>query len=144
MGVIASSPTDLQPVLNVVAENAARLCDATDVAIWRADGEILQSVAHHGPVVQVEQHRPLNRGYPVGRAVVDRQTIHIHDLAAEVDTKFPESKRRAQISGVRTVLSTPLMREGLPIGAIQIRRTEVKPFSDKQIAPHGSATHPML
>ena len=62
--VIASSPTDLQPVLNTVAENAARLCDATDAAIWRADGESLELVAHHGPVPLVEHHRPLNRGWP--------------------------------------------------------------------------------
>ncbi|MGH2395899.1 MAG: GAF domain-containing protein, partial [bacterium] len=134
LGVIASSPTDIQPVLDVVAENAARLCDATDTVIWRADGEDLQSVAHYGPVVQVDQHRPLNRRWPTGRAVVDRQTVHVHDLAAEVETEFPEAKPRQQLSGTRTVLTTPLMREGLPIGAIQIRRTEVRPFTDKQIA----------
>jgi len=132
--VIASSPTDLQPVLNVVAENAARVCGAADALIWRVDGETLQSVAHYGPVVLVEQHRPLDRRWPAGRAVVDRQTVHVHDIAAEVGTEFPETKRSQQVSGTRTILATPLMREGLPIGAIAIRRTEVHPFTDKQIA----------
>ena len=121
--VIASSPTDLQPVLDVVAENAARLCDATDAAIWRTDGENLQSVAHYGPVPLVQHHRPLNRGWPTGRAVVDRKTIHIHDVTAELETEFPDAKSRTLLSGARTVLATPLMREGIPIGAIHIRRT---------------------
>ena len=133
LGVIASSPTDIQPVLDTVAKNAARLCDATDTTIWRADGERLQSVAHYGPVAQVELHRPLNRGWPTGRAVVDRRSVHVHDLGAEVDTEFPDAKPRQQLSGTRTVLAMPLMREGLPIGAIQIRRMEVRPFTEKQI-----------
>ncbi len=72
--VIASSPTDIQAVLDVVAENAARLCDATDAAIWRTDGESLQSVAHYGPVPLVEHHRPLNRGWPTGRSVVEQKS----------------------------------------------------------------------
>jgi signal transduction histidine kinase/DNA-binding response OmpR family regulator len=131
--VIASSPTDIQPVLDVVAESAARLCNATDAIIWRADGENLQSVAHYGPVTLVQPHRPLNRGWPAGRAVVDRKTIHVRDLAAELETEFPEAKSRQLHSGTRTDLSTPLLREGVPIGVITIRRTEVRPFTEKQI-----------
>jgi GAF domain-containing protein/anti-sigma regulatory factor (Ser/Thr protein kinase) len=131
--VIASSPTDLKPVLEAVAESAARLCDATDAAIWRADGESLELVAHQGPVPLVEHRRPLNRGWPAGRSVVDRKTIHVHDVAVEFETEFPEAKSRTLISGARTILATPLMREGIPVGAIHIRRTEVRPFSDKQI-----------
>jgi signal transduction histidine kinase/putative methionine-R-sulfoxide reductase with GAF domain len=131
--VIASSPTDIQPVLDVVAENAARLCDATDAAIWRAEGENLQSAAHFGPVPLVQHHRPLNRSWPTGRAVVDRKTIHIHDVTAEFETEFPDAKARTLVSGARTVLATPLLREGIPTGAIHIRRTEVRPFTEKQI-----------
>ena len=134
LGVIASSPTDLQPVLDVVAENAARLCDATDAAIWRADGENLKSVAHYGPVLLLQHQRPLNRSWPGGRAVIDRQTIHVHDLLAEVETEFPDAKPRQRLSGTRTVLATPLLREGVPIGVIHIRRMEVRPFTEKQIA----------
>src|SRR5262249_28023767 len=110
----------------------ARLCDATDAAIWRTDGENLQSVAHYGSVLLVQHHRPLNRGWPAGRSVVDKKTIHVHDVTTEFETEFPDAKWRA-LSGARTVLATPLLREGVPIGAIHIRRTEVRPFSDKQI-----------
>ena len=70
----------------------------------------------------------------MGRAVIDRQTVHIHDLAAAVETEFPESKSRQSVTGARTVLATPLLREGVPIGAIFIRRTEVRPFTDRQIS----------
>ena len=66
---------------------------------------------------------------------IDRQTIHIPDLAApEFETEFPEGNEAAQRVGQRTSLSTPLLREGVPIGVIGIRRTEVRPFTDKQIA----------
>ena len=132
--VIASSPTDIQPVLDVVAENAARLCDALDGIILRVDGDTLRGVAKYGSVPTPGYPLPITRGTPVGRAVADRQTIHVHDLAVEAGTEFPDSKTRQEISGSRTVLATPLLREGTPIGAIAIRRTEVHPFSEKQIA----------
>jgi GAF domain-containing protein/anti-sigma regulatory factor (Ser/Thr protein kinase) len=131
--IIASSSTDIQPVLDVVAETAARLCDATDAAIWRTDGDNLQSVAHYGPVPLVQHHRLLNRGWPAGRSVVDKKTVHVHDVTGEFEIEFPDAKSRTLLSGARTVLATPLLREGVPIGAIHIRRTEVRPFSDKQI-----------
>src|SRR5215813_7762583 len=132
--VIASSSTDLQPVLDTVAENAARLCEANDAVIWRIDGEMLQRVAVCGPMPFADIRRPITRGTPPGRAVVDRQAIHVHDItAAELETEYSESKARWQISGSRTMLAVPLLREGVSIGAIMIRRTEVRPFSDKQI-----------
>jgi GAF domain-containing protein len=134
LGVIASSPTDVQPVLNVVAENAARLCEANDTVIWRIDGDNLRCVANYGPMPVAEMWRPIGRrGGPGGRAVIDRQTIHVHDLAAEVETEFPESKHIQQRMGTRTLLATPMLREGIPIGVIFIRRTEVRPFTDRQI-----------
>ena len=78
--------------------------------------------------------RPLNRGSVAGRAVVDRQTIHIQDFAAVAKPSFPEVQRLPATIGIRTMLATPLLREGIPIGSIMIRRTEVRPFTDKQIA----------
>ena len=132
LGVIASSPTDIQPVLDVVAANAARLCEAKDAVISRFDGETLKQVAQYG-AIPVPQPNRLNRHSPVGRAIVDGQTIHVHDLLAEIETEYPESKARQQLSGTRTMLVTPLLREGVPIGTINIRRTEVRPFSEKQI-----------
>src|SRR5215510_3132956 len=132
--VIASSSADLQPVLDTVAENAARLCEANDAVIWRVDGDMLQRVAVCGPMPFADLRRPITRGTPPGRAVVDRQAIHVHDItAAELETEYPESKAIQQISGSRTVLAAPLLREGVSIGAIMIRRTEVRPFAEKQI-----------
>ena len=64
---------------------------------------------------------------------VDRQTLHVHDLAAEIETEFPDAKASQQRFGHRTCLGTPLLREGVPIGVIGLRRMEVRPFTDKQI-----------
>src|SRR5262249_11726695 len=133
LGVIASSPTDVQPVLNVVAENAVRVCGAEDALIWLVDGGGLRLVAKHGslPSREIGAESPLRPESPVGRAVMDRQTIHIHDLPA-VETEFPAAPGLR--TGVRTLLVAPLLREGNAIGVIHIRRKEVRPFSGKQIA----------
>ena len=132
--VIASSPTDLQPVLDAVAESAARLCDATDTLIDRVDGDVLEHIAAYGPMPMAERRRPLSRGTPAGRAVIDCQTIHIHDVLPLLDTEYPDAKARQKITGTRTALVAPLLREGVAIGTIQIRRPEVRPFSEKQLA----------
>jgi signal transduction histidine kinase len=132
--VIASSPTDIQPVLDAVVESAARLCNATDGLIARVDGDVLRpGVAKYGSL-PVPEARQLSYGTPVGRAIIDRQTVHVHDLKADVETEFPHSKTRQAISGARTLLTTPLLPKGRAFGAIVIRREEVRPFSDKQIA----------
>jgi GAF domain-containing protein len=128
LGVIASSPTDIQPVLNAVTENAARLCDATDAQIRLVDGNMLQHVAAYGPM-RATPSRVISRGFTGGRAIVDRRTIHIHDLEAVREVEYPETP----IHGYRTVLAVPLLRKDTPIGVINIRRLEVRPFSDKQI-----------
>ena len=133
--VIASSPTDIQPVLNVVAENASWLCDANDAIIYRLESDHIQPVAHNGPVPALRNyHRPLSRGLTVGRTIIDRKTIHIHDVAAEIETEFPDGRALQRDSGTRTMLVTPLLREDIPIGAISIRRTEVRPFAEKHIS----------
>ena len=136
LGVIASSPTDIQPVLDVVAEYAARLCDATDAVIQRVDGDVLRRVAHYGqiPATTVGEELTITRALLPGRTILDRQALHVHDLAIAVETEFPEDKPYQQRFGVRTIVVTPLLREGVPIGTIVIRRTEVRPFSEKQIA----------
>ncbi|HEY7555578.1 MAG TPA: GAF domain-containing protein [Candidatus Binatia bacterium] len=131
--VIASSPTDIQPVLDVVAENAARLCEATDAVISRVDGETIKQVAQFGAMPTPNRINRINRNSPGGRAIVDKKTIHVHDLLAEIETEYPESKERQKVTGTRTILLTPLLREGVPIGTINIRRTEVRPFSDKHV-----------
>src|SRR5215510_7834241 len=135
LSVIASSPTDLQAVLDTVAENAARLCEANDATIARIDGNTLQRLgsAKYGPM-PASPPPSLHRGNPSGRAVIDRTTVHVHDITAEFDGEFPESRLLQQRTAARTILCTPLLREGTPIGVITIRRTEVRPFSEKQIA----------
>ena len=137
LGVIASSPTDIQPVLDVVAENAARLCEATDAQITRVDGDVLRIMASHGSIAVPSSARaegiPIRRDIVAGRAVLDRRTVHVEDLAAEIDGEFAGAKYLQQVTGQRATLSTPLLREGVAIGAIVIRRMEVRPFSEKQI-----------
>ncbi len=131
LGVIASSPTDIQPVLNTVAETAARLCEAIDVMVLRVDGEILRLVAHHGPIPAGDVS--LHRGTLGGRTVIERRLFHIRDLQTEID-EFPEGSALARERGHRTTLSVPLLRENVAIGNIQVRRDEVRPFSDQQIS----------
>ena len=89
--------------------------------------------AAHGPIAPYMENRPLNRGSLSGRAVVDRRTIHVHDLAAESDAEYPVAKADQRVTGHRTTLATPLLREGVPLGVIVIRRLEVLPFSEKQV-----------
>ena len=134
LGVIARSPTNIQPVLDVVAENAARLCEATDAQINRVEGDLLRRVASYGSMATPDDVSVFNRGHVGGRAVIDRQTIHIHDITAGFDTEFPGARTRYELTGVRTILVAPLLREGGAIGNVVIRRSEVRPFSDKQVA----------
>src|SRR5919109_1800521 len=135
LGVIASSPTDIQPVLNVVAESAARLCSAKDAAIRLVEGNVLQLAAHYGPIpFFAAPELPINRGSVTGRAVVDGQPIQVEDLLSVAATEFPEVRASGEREGDRTLLAVPLVREDVPIGAILIRRTVVDPFTDKQIA----------
>src|SRR5499427_2711479 len=134
--IISSSPAELQRVLDSVGENAARLCDANNAVIFRLEGDLLRQVASYGGLPTTShpaEGLPVNRGRVTGRAVFERRTIHVHDLAAEEDD-FPQGSRDARRDGHRTTLATPLLREGVPIGAILIRRMEVRPFSEKQIA----------
>src|SRR5262245_24671877 len=133
--VIASSPTDIQPVLDAIAASAARLCDSIDAVIYRPDGDVLQGVAIFGPIPIRSTPLPINRSSNVGRAMVERQTIHIPDIEAESETEFSNIDRTGSRGGsrARTRLAVPLLREGIPIGVITIRRMEVRPFTDKQI-----------
>src|SRR6266508_405587 len=120
--------------MDTIAESAARLCDAKDVVIFRVEGDVQQRVAVYGgmPTTAIGMWG-ITRGTPVGRAIIDRETIHIHDIAEEIETEFPEYRTIQKATGIRTALATPLMRDGVPLGVINIRRTEVRPFTDKQI-----------
>src|SRR5262245_23681374 len=129
--VISSAPTNLECAFAEIAATAARLCDAYDATIFQVDGDLLRRVAHHGPVPQFDT-LPLTRGVVTGRAVLDRRTIQVADLHAETD-EYPEGSRHGLRHGHRTILAVPLIRTGEAIGVIAIRRTEVRPFTDRQI-----------
>jgi signal transduction histidine kinase len=128
---ISASPTNLERVFAVVAASATRLCDASDATIHQVDDAVLRQVAHHGPIA-VPGSLPMTRGVLAGRAVLDRQTIHVADLQAETG-EYPEGSKIARRLGLRTNLAIPLIRAGEAIGVVIIRRTEVRPFTDKQI-----------
>jgi two-component system NtrC family sensor kinase len=132
--VIASSPTDVGPVLNAIVESACELCEAYDAVVRLRDGENLCFSAHHGPIPVGVEKRPIDRNWVSGRSVIDKAPIHVHDLPSAEGDEFPEAQRSSRPRGIRTILSAPLLREGESIGVIVLRRTEVNPFSDKQIA----------
>src|SRR6516225_8148842 len=134
--VMSASPAEIQPVLDAVAENAARLCEATNAVIFRLEGDHLRHAASYGGIPTTSHPREgnlANRDTVSGRAVCDRRTVHVRDLSAE-DSEYPVGSKHAKRDGHRTTLATPLLREGVAIGAILIRRMEVRPFSNKQIA----------
>ena len=133
LNVISRSPSDIQPVLDTIADTAGRLCEAYDVLIRLQDGQLLKGAAHRGPIAADFGPLPIGRGWAMGRAFVDRTPVHVHDLLAAAD-EFPDGQAMARRLGVRTILATPLMRENEAIGAIAVRRSEVRPFSDKQVA----------
>ncbi len=131
--IISTSPTELQPVLEVVVESAARCCGADDAIILRLDGENLWAAAHLGPIpVDFGVPVPCVRGTVGGRSVLERRHVHVTDLQAEAE-EFPEGSALAKRLGARTTLGVPLLREEAAVGTIQLRRAEVNPFTDKQI-----------
>src|SRR5215212_5671108 len=93
--LIASSPTELQRVLNAVAERATRVCDAVDGRIFRVEGARLILVAGMGPIGSPDQlyDRPLTRDHPAGRTVIDRTTVHHHDYGSVVGVEYPDYHR---------------------------------------------------
>jgi signal transduction histidine kinase/HAMP domain-containing protein len=134
--VISSSPTDVQPVLDAIAERAVRLCDAAAASIHLADGNQLRHVASQGSspgkIANVDV-LPINRASMSGRALLERRTIHIHDILAE-GAEYPLSHELGVRFGNRTMLVTPLYREGQPFGTILLRRLDVRPFNEREIA----------
>src|ERR1700738_1041062 len=132
LGTVAHSSADIQSVLDAVCQSAARLCQAYDSSIWRPDGDRLLLVAFQGPITQAGS-LPLVRDYPSGRSVLDKRTVHIADLQTQAD-EFPLGSKNARRWGFRTVLSVPLMREGVAIGVIALRRTEAQLFTERQVA----------
>src|SRR5215510_13085607 len=131
--VIAGAPGNLQTVLDTIAENAARLCDADDVLLRRTDGVTYQTVSHFGPLPHSGDEIPVDIGSGPGRAILERRIVHVHDVQKAQD-EFPGAKLYAIPQGVRTALAVPLLRNGVVLGVFHLRRLRVQPFTDNQIS----------
>src|SRR5262249_42417345 len=105
--VISRSPTDIQQVLDTIAATAARLCEAFDAVIRLRHGDELRLAAHHGPIPVVDTIS-IVRGLGVGRAVLERRTVHIPDVWVEAE-QFPEGRELSRRLGWRTQLALPLL-----------------------------------
>lgn len=140
---IAASPTDIQPVLNVIVENARRLCDASMSEVYRTDGTMVYSVATSDISEDVlETAREVSsQSYPAplnwdstlsSRAILSREIVHIPDMEHVPD--LPEITRRYVKAGIlNSVLQVPMIREGEAIGAIGVGKRDPAPFTEKQI-----------
>jgi adenylate cyclase len=139
--VISASPGDLPPVFASMLQNAVRICDAMFGNIYRWDGEALLLVATHKTPAAFAEARSragfeFNPKNPIGRMVVARSVVHIHDLTAEQGyaRRDPRIVTAVELGGVRTFLAVPMLKDGELIGALTLYRQEVQPFTDKQIA----------
>jgi class 3 adenylate cyclase/putative methionine-R-sulfoxide reductase with GAF domain len=134
--VISKSATDLRPVFETIAHNSVHLCGATYGIVFRFDGEMITFVAHHNldqaAIDAVHQMFPMrpNTGSVVSRTILQRDVIHVADVAADPTHTYAASR---QALGVRTFLGVPMLRDGNPIGAVALFRREVELFSDRQI-----------
>ena len=131
--VIASSPTDVQPVLDALIESVGRLCEAADSFLLLVEGDQLRVAALHPSVEGGVISNPIQRGWVAGRAVMELRTVHVEDLA-NAQSEFPLGWEIAVRLGHRTALAMPLLHKGVAIGALFLRRREVRHFSDKEIA----------
>ena len=132
--VISNSPSDVQPVLDSVAENAARICEARYAEIFIVENNTLRTAAGFGELGRpFGEPLPLDRFNVAARCIVDMKPVQVDDLQS-AGSEFPLGQKLAMKYGHRTILGVPLIREGRALGSITVRRTEVRPFEQKHIA----------
>ena len=143
LSVISSSPTDVQPVFDTIVESAARLCDAVFSSLASFDGEVMDFVAAHNwtPAAWAIARRtfpaPPSRARATGRAILERAVVHMPDVELDHEYGGQIGATGSEISravGFRSLLSVPMLRDGVPLGAIAVARVAPGPFSDNQIA----------
>jgi two-component system, NtrC family, sensor kinase len=132
---ISRTAFDLPRVLETLLENAVLLSDAKHGMIFRYDGEYCRATAdYNNPpgLLELWQRTPIRAGRQTatGRALLERRPVQITDAQADPDYVFPEALK---LQSFRTVLAVPLLREGVPLGTIAMWKTEVAPFTDRQI-----------
>src|SRR5262249_34179691 len=127
------SAFDLQSVLQALVESAARLCDADKGAITRQINGVFYRAESYGipaEIMELWRNVPVTpeRGSAAGRALLEGRTVHVPDVEADPDYTFDTAGVR-----VRSMLGVPMLREGVPIGVLTLSRSDVRPFTDKQI-----------
>ncbi|MBO9652201.1 MAG: GAF domain-containing protein, partial [Variovorax sp.] len=135
--VISGSPTDVQPVLETVAERAGLLCRAEGSRVWLAAGDCLRAMTSYGPGYGGDGaglELPLRRTSIGGRCFIDQCCVHVEDVVPLIDTEYPDVRELQARNGFRTVLAVPMLRDGRAIGVISLLRNQVRPFSAPEIA----------
>jgi GAF domain-containing protein/HAMP domain-containing protein len=136
--VISSSPTDVKPVLDAVAQRAARLCEATVASVLLRADDVLRPMSAYsadgGSAPSYDYVIPLRRSYVTGRAALDRATVAMADVEPLLDDEFPDARENQQALGFRAVLAVPLVREEVAYGVIYLYRREARAFSVEQVA----------
>ena len=132
---ISRTAFDLQRVLETLLESAVRLAGAKHGMIFSYDGECCHAVAdYNNPpgFLDLWQRTPIRAGRETatGRALLERRPVQITDAQADPEYEFPEALK---LQGFRTVLAVPLLRQGVPLGTIGMWKTEVAPFTNRQI-----------